>query len=317
MPSYGFQPVPFDADGDGDTDVFVANDSHPNFLWVNDGTGRFEDWSLSSGVALAGEMYAQAGMGADAADYDRDGRIDLIVTNFANDQNTLYRNRSDGDRVAFEDVSHRAGLSVTTFPHVSWGVAFRDFDHDGALDLFFANGHVYPTPDAETTYRGSPYEQPPTLFLGSGPPDSGFRDASASSGPAFRESRLHRAAAFADLDDDGDVDVAIACLNRRLRLLENRLPRRGGWIGVRLAGTRSNRDGIGARVTVTAGGVSRVRDASLAGSFGASADPRLHFGLGESPGPVTVTVRWPSGHVQVVEGLAPNRVHRVVEENPK
>jgi hypothetical protein len=315
--SYGFQPIPFDADNDGDTDLFVANDSHPNFLWLNDGTGRFADRSMSTGVALAGGMYAQAGMGVDAADYDRDGWMDLVVTNFANDQNTLYRNWGATGRFGFVDVSHRAGLAVRTFPHVSWGVAFRDFDQDGVFDLFFANGHVYPTPDPETTLQGSRYEQAPSLFLGNGPPKFTFRDAGETPGygPALSSPCLGRAAAFADLDDDGDPDVAMACLNQPLRLIENRLPDQGHWVRVRLEGTRSNRDGIGARVTVTAGGVTQVRDVSLAGSFGASADPRLHFGLGRAARVESIEIRWQSGHAQRIEDLPVGQTHDLRERD--
>ncbi|MHC4470464.1 MAG: CRTAC1 family protein [Planctomycetota bacterium] len=310
--SYGFQPIPFDADNDGDTDLYVANDSRPNFLWLNDGTGRFTDRAMSTGAALAGDMYAQAGMGVDAADYDQDGWMDLVVTNFANDQNTLYRNWGATGRFGFVDVSHRAGLAVSTFPHVSWGVAFRDFDQDGVLDLFFANGHVYPTPDPETAFQGSRYEQAPSLFFGTGAPEWKFRAAGATAGPAFRKRGLGRAAAFADFDDDGDPDVAIACLNQPLRLIENRLSNQGNWIRLKLRGTRSNRDGIGARVKVVAGGRTQVRDFSLAGSFGASQDPRMHFGVGRA-GRVDVVVRWPRGRVVRVEGLASNRVQELVE----
>ncbi len=314
-PAYGFQPLPFDFDNDGDLDVYVANDSMENFLWENDGKGIFEDRAEERGVAMSATFQMQAGMGVDAADYDGDGWLDLIVTNFCSDYNTLYRNVPAGEGRLFEDATDRAGLGAIAYDRVCWGVGFRDFDLDGVLDLFLSAGHVYATPDPWMRIFGGTYEQTPRLLLGTGPPRYRFRDASGESGPAFRTRGLGRAAAFADLDGDGDLDVCVARLDQPLQLLENRLPRRGRWLMIDFEGTVSNRDGVGARVTVEAGG-GRLRwigEHRLASSFGASQDPRMHFGLGRLDRIDRITVRWPSGRTQVLRDVLPDRMLRIRE----
>ena len=313
MPAYwGFQPIPLDADNDGDPDLYVANDSMPNFLWINDGTGRFEDRAWSTGVAMSAEAYPQAGMGVDAGDYDQDGWTDLVVTNFSADQTTLYRNAGAGERLFFEDLSDTIGLTRATMNFVSWGVAFRDFDHDGFLDLFIVNGGVYPTDAPETRLMDARYEEAPCLLLGSGPPGWTFSDVSAVAGPALTKRGLGRGAAFADLDGDGDEDLAVACLNQPLRLIENRFATKGHWLRLRLTGTKSNRDAIGARVTVTAGR-EQMREHRLASSFGATQGPSMHFGLGGAGRVDRLEVLWPSGERQLFTGLEADRSYTIRE----
>ncbi|MCU0724937.1 MAG: CRTAC1 family protein [Planctomycetes bacterium] len=314
-PGYGMQAIPFDPDDDGDTDVFVANDSTANFLWVNDGSGHFTDRALAAGVALDAAGCPQAGMGVDAGDMNGDDRIDLVVTTFSNESVALWRNISEEGEPVFEDITSRSRLTGPTWWMVSWGVALRDFDLDGCLDLFSVNGGVYPTAGPDQRLMGATYEEPSLFLRGEGPPDWRFHDASAESGPGLAIRRLGRAATFADLDDDGDLDVVVACLNSPPLLLENRLPRRGHWLGVKLAGKRSNRDGIGTRVRVTAGGgaVRQSFDHSLAGSFGAARDPRVFFGLGAAEKADLLSVRWPSGLVQEFRDLSADRVYHLTE----
>ncbi len=315
VPSYGFQPVPFDADNDGDLDLYVANDSKANFLWINDGSGRFVNRALAAGTAVSDSGDPQAGMGVDAADYDQDGRLDLVVTNFAEDRNTLYRNRSTPGCLFFEDVSAVSGVGRGCWDKVSWGVGFVDFDLDGRLDLFVSNGHVYPTPRQGVYFMGGTYRQTPLLFLGRGPPSWRFENVTAGAGPGLHRPVLGRGCLFGDFDNDGDADVFITCLNERPLLLENRLPRRGHGLTLSLAGVKSNRDAVGARVTVEAGGgrIRQMRELHLAGSFAASRDPRMIFGLGAARKADRVTVRWPSGTEQVFRDVPGDAAFRLVE----
>jgi hypothetical protein len=252
-------------------------------------------------------------MGVEVGDYDQDGRLDLLVTNFCSDHNTLYRATGPSGARLFEDGTDRADLGRCAYDKVCWGVGLRDFDHDGYLDIFLSTGHVYAMGDRYMTLLGGTYEQTPHLLLSTGPPRFRFVDASERSGPAFRTRGLGRAAAFADYDGDGDVDVAVARLNQRLQVLENRLEKRGRWVKVRLVGEASNRDGIGARVRVKAGAVQQLAEHRLAGSFGASQEACLHFGLGEAVYVDELTVTWPSGRRQVFANLPAEREYVVRE----
>jgi len=286
--AYGFGVVATDYDGDGWIDLYVANDTNPNFLYHNLGNGRFESVGLLSGVALNAEGRAQAGMGVDAGDYDGDGHLDLIVTNFAQDTNTLYHNR---DGHLFEDVTTTAGLAGPTFVRMGWGTAFFDADLDGRLDLFFANGHIYPNvddfPQLQETFR-----QKNQFFLNRG---SRFVDVSESAGPGLQIAKSSRGLAVGDLDTDGDLDLVISNMDDVPTVLNNQQRTGQHWVGVHIEKSGRNRFCIGAQVTVTAGGVRQVREVRSGGSYLSQNDLRVFYGLGSYVGSVDVEVRMPGG----------------------
>ena len=297
-PRYGLGVVTADYDGDGDQDVYVANDSVAHSLWENDGHGTFKDVGLTRGVAFNADGRAQAGMGTDFGDYDGDGWLDIVVTNFSQDLKTVYHNV--GGRF-FVDESQLLGMSVT-FMNLSWGVGFHDFEHDGDEDLFIANGHVYPQVDGHGI--GTTFRQANHLFR-----NDGKRFVEVG-GPSLAVQRSFRGAAFGDYDDDGDVDVFVTALDDAPLLLRND-SRKGErhWLEVRLVGTRSNRDGVGARVKVAAAGVTRLRERKGGGSYLSGHDGRLHFGLGPAGRVERLSVRWPSG---LVDTLIDTEVDRAI-----
>ena len=298
-PRFALGVVSGDYDNDGDTDFYVANDSVTNSLWRNDGDGTFTDVGVASLTGLNADGRAQAGMGTDFGDYNGDGWLDIVVTNFAHDLNTVYRNLSGR---FFVDESSLVGMGVTNLA-LSWGAGFYDFDQDGDLDLLIANGHVYPQVDDYAL--GTGYRQTNHLFEN----DAGrFKDVSGSSGPGLRIARSYRAAAFADYDNDGDIDVLLTTLDQPPILLRNDSPNLGNRLQLALSGTRSNRDGVGARVTVTTGTSTSIRERKGGGSYLSASDPRIHVGLGAASHAGRVEVRWPSGTVDVLEDVPANRV---------
>jgi hypothetical protein len=297
-PRYALGVVTADYDGDGDQDIYVANDSLQNSLWENRGGGRFVDVGLERLAAMNADGRAQAGMGADFGDYDGDRWLDLVVTNFTYDLNTVYR--SVGGRF-FVDESNLAGLGVTMLA-LSWGTAFVDLDRDADLDLFIANGHIYPQADAYDL--GWRYRQPNHVFVNQ---DGRFRDVTSAAGPGLDVERSFRGAAFGDYDDDGDVDVFLTAMDEPGLLLRNDTRAPGHFLRVALEGTRSNRDGVGARVTLSAGGRTQIRERKGGGSYLSASDPRLHFGLGSATRIERIEVRWPSGRVDTQTDLPVDR----------
>jgi hypothetical protein len=299
--AYGYGVVATDYDDDGFVDLFVANDSNPNFLYRNLGNGRFESVGLAAGVAVNGDGRAQAGMGADAGDYDGDLRIDLVLTTFAHDRYTLYRSV---DGRLFEDAT-AAGLAAPTFVRMGWGTAFIDADLDGRLDLFFANGHIFS--DVDTFPRlGETYRQKNQLFLNVG---GRFRDVSERAGPGLQRAAVGRGLAVGDLDNDGDLDVIVNNMDGSPTVLKNQQRTTRHWFAVRAAAPAGNRFAIGARVTISAGGGKQTREIRSGGSFLSQNDLRVYFGLGDDAGPVDVEIRMPGGRRWEWKQLPSDRLH--------
>jgi len=299
---YGFGVIFSDLDDDGWPDIFVANDSVPNLVFRNNRNGTFSEIGLASGLALNGDGKAQASMGADAADYDGDGRQDVFVTNFSQDYNTLYRNAGGW---LFSDVSYQAGVVPRGLTYLGWGTGFADFDNDGLLDIFVANGHVYPEVDASGI--GSTYRQRKQLFQNQG--KGRFRDVTNDVGGGLLIEKSSRGAAFGDIDNDGDIDVLVINMNDRPTLLRNDTDLSAGWITLRLSGASSNRDAVGARVWLEADGSPQIADVRSGGSYLSHNDMRVHFGLGRRARVPPVRVRWPDGTVERFDGLARNAIH--------
>jgi hypothetical protein len=289
-----------DYDDDGRVDIYVANDAMANLLYHNEGNGSFLEAGLESGTAYSADGDSSASMGGEFADYDGDGRLDLFVPDIKN--NNLYRNLGDG---FFEDVTNATGIAQASRQYTSWGGCFLDFDNDGDRDIFVSNGSEFGIGSEEN------------LLLENVPAESGgrvFTNAREKAGPAIARKNLARGTAMGDCDNDGDMDVVVLCLDGPSRLLRNALGNRNSWLEVRLVGTKSNRDGIGARVTLRAGDLTLVDEKKSAASYLSQNDPRLHFGLGSRDRVDEVLVRWPSGIVQRIENVAARRV-LVVEEN--
>ncbi len=283
--AFGIGVVSADYDGDGDADLYVANDTDPNYLFRNDGSGRFEEVGLLSGAAYSGSGATQAGMGVDFGDANGDGHLDIFVTNFSHETNTLYLGSASG---LFTDRTEETGLSGPSLGPLGWGTRFIDIDNDGDQDLFVVNGHVYPNVedvDATTTYR-----QRNQAFLNDG--RANFLEAPKD---PVADPKSSRGAAFGDLDDDGDPDVAINAIDDRPTLLRNDFAEGAHFVGLVLIGRRSNRDGAGARVRVLVSGIEQVKEAHASGSVLSSNDPRLLFGLGSAATADEIDVRWPSG----------------------
>jgi predicted nucleotidyltransferase len=297
---YGFGVVFADVDDDGWPDIYVANDSVPNLLFRNRKNGTFVEEGLLAGVALSGDGRPQAGMGVDAGDYNGDGLLDLVVTNFSHDYTTLYQNGPGG---VFSDASYAAGIGAVAGPSLGWGVRFADLDNDGRLDLFVANGHVYP--DVDSHGLGTRYKQRNQVFLNGG---RRFRDVTSSAGPGAALEHSSRGAALGDYDNDGDIDVLVVNRNDRPTLLRNDAAG-GHWIALQLVGTRSNRDGIGARIRVQVGGRTQTFEAGGDGSYLSHSDIRVHVGLAQATRVQKIEIRWPSGQVDTAANLAADRVY--------
>ncbi len=291
---YGFASTFVDVDDDGWVDLLVANDSRPNYLYRNRHDGTFEDVSFLSGFALTEDGRTMASMGIAVGDFNRDGKVDFYVTNFSDDYSVLFRNDGDG---IFSDVTVQAGLVAPTIPFFKWGTGFLDFDNDGLLDLFVANGHIFPVVDKQGW--GTTWAQRPQLFRNLD--GSKFQEVPAAPGSGLASLLSARGAAFGDLFNDGHVDVVLNNLDSTPTLLRNVVNNGNHWIGLKLiGGPKSPRDAIGAKVFVTTGKVRQRADIFSGGSYGSSSDPRVHFGLGAATKLDKVQIQWPDGAKQEI-----------------
>src|SRR6266850_4822225 len=289
---YGLGVIWGDFNKDGCADIYVANDSSPSLLYQNNCKGAFTEVGVSAGVAYSSDGKEQAGMGVDFGDYDNDGWPDLAKTNFSDDSNNLYHNDRNG---TFTDLAAATGFGPVSFPFLGFGVKFLDFDNDAWLDVFVANGHVNPQVDQHAF--GVTYAQRYLLFRNL---RGRFEEIGQKAGPAFRAMKVARGAAVGDFDNDGRPDLLVSHLGDFPALLHNVQRKVGHSISIRAVGTRSNRDGYGALVQVTAAGLTQSAEVRANSSYVSASDPRLHFGLGNAKQVDTITVRWPSGLTDTV-----------------
>jgi len=304
---YGFASVFVDVDDDGWLDLAVANDSVPKYLYRNRHDGTFEDVSYISGFALNDEGREQASMGIAVGDYNRDGKVDFYITNFSDDYNTLYRSDGDGN---FSDVTGRAGIAAVTVPFLGWGTGFLDFDNDGLLDIFVANGHVYPGVDKQDW--GTTWAQRPLLFRNLD--GTRFQEVPPATNSGLAVVITARGAAFGDLFNDGHIDVVINNVDSTPTLLRNVVKNSNHWVSLKLVGgPKSPRDAIGAKAFVTAGGFRQRGDVFSGGSYASSSDQRLHFGLSAATRVDKVEIHWPSGAKEQITVPAVDCIYTVVE----
>ena len=304
---YGLASVFVDIDDDGWLDLAVANDSVPNFLYRNRHDGTFEDVSYVSGFAVSGEGRDQASMGIAVGDYNRDGRLDLYVTSFSDDYNTLYRNEGE---TGFFDVTYAAGLGNPTIPFLGWGTGFLDFDNDGLQDLLVVNGHVFLGVDKQDW--GTTWSQRPQLFRNLD--GKHFQEVPPATGSGLADVIPGRGAAFGDLFNDGHIDVVINNMDSMPTLLRDVVKNQNHWVTLKLVGgPGSPRDAVGAKVFLTSAGVRQRADVFSGGSYGSSSDPRVHFGLGAATRIDKLEIQWPSGKKQQVALLGVDRIFTIVE----
>jgi hypothetical protein len=305
-PGNGLGVVTFDYDDDGWQDIFIANDAIPNYLFHNNGDGSFSEIGYLAGVAVSMDGATESGMGTDAADITGSGRLSLLVGHLENQLARLYENM--GGQV-FEDATLRSKIGYATFHMSEFGVRFMDYDNDGAPDVFFASGHVMD--NIHIYNKDVYYPEPKMMFRNVG--NGTFENVSDKLGPDFRQPRVSRGAAVGDFDNDGDLDILVNHCGGTPQLLRNDGGNANHWLEILLIGTQSNRDGVGARVKVTAGKLV-VYDQRKGGmSYQSAQDPRLHFGLGQNPNVDAVEIVWPSGVVTKLSNLKSDQIIAVKE----
>ncbi|MCY2995398.1 MAG: CRTAC1 family protein [Planctomycetota bacterium] len=305
VPGWGMGVIALDYDGDGDTDIFVANDSMANYLWQNDGRGRFQEVGLPAGVGYSFRGDARGNMGVDAADYDGDGKLDLYVTAYQTQGAALYRNLGHG---LFQDETLRTGAATGTIPYVTWGCAWADFDNDGARDLYVACGHLF---DNVELFDGSTSYHARNRLLRN--VAGKFVDVSADSGDGLAVKLSSRGVAVDDLDNDGRLDVVVLNSRREPTVLRNLSPGGSHWLQVELCGIRCNRGAVGARVTVHSGSRTLVDEVHSGRSYQSHFGTRLHFGLGRQARVERIEVRWPGGQTDVLHDVRADQCLRIHE----
>jgi hypothetical protein len=314
--NYALSVAVADLDNDGWPDIYVANDSTAATLYRNQKDGTFKDEAIEAGAAFSPDGKPQAGMGVAVGDYNRDGNLDLVKTNFAGDTDSLYMNLGDG---SFEDQTYISGLGVNT-RLLGWGVGFFDMDNDGWLDLFVANGHVYP--EVSSSKTEAPYAEHKYLYRNLR--NDRFEDVTAKAGPGITAAVSARGCAFGDYDNDGDLDIAVNCVNSLPQLLRCDCEWNRSWIKIKVVGVKSNRTGIGARVKVVARTLPaadakstrplvQIDEVRSGGSYYSQNDLRLHFGLDQAKSVDLVEIRWPSGQIDSLKGLEVNKLYTIGE----
>jgi len=302
----GLGAVPGDIDQDGDLDLYVANDKVMNFLFINNGDGTFSEDGLFAGVGYNENGRAEAGMGVDFADVNRDGWLDLFVTNFSGESNTLYINDQSG---SFVDQTFLAGLGQPSLNYLGFGTKFLDLNYDGHQDIFVVNGHVID--NIHYFNKDYTHAQRKQIFLGDGA--GSFTEVSSEKIGDGKMPTVGRGAAFGDLDNDGDLDIVISNNNGAANLLIRSGKPNLNWIGFELVGVKSNRDAIGTKVSIETSGMNQTKYVNNAGSYLAANDKRLLFGLGDQPTIETITIQWPGGGLRSYSNLQSNRYYRIVE----
>jgi enediyne biosynthesis protein E4 len=303
---YGMSVIWADFNNTGRPDIYVANDSTPSFLYKNLGNGKFQEIGLESGTAVSQDGSEQASMGIAIGDYNHTGRPSIYTTNFSDEYDDLYRN--DGNW-SFTDVSYPSGVALPSLPWVKWGTAFFDADNDGWLDLIAVSGHVYPQVD--TLPAGASYREPKILQMNQH--DGTFCDASTQAGPALMEKRVSRGLAVGDLFNDGNVDVVVGDIDGAPMILRNHGISGNHWVSFELAGTKSNRLALNARVKIVAGGTTQTEEIHSGGSYLSQNDLRVHFGLGTAQKIDSVEIRWPSGEIENLPGMPADQFYAVLE----
>jgi hypothetical protein len=304
---YGLGVKWTDFDDDGWPDIFIANDATPNYAYRNNRDGTFTEMGFVLGLAVDENGIEQGCMGVSIGDYDRDGKLDLFVTNFAEQYNTLYRKGADGN---FTDATTLTKTVAASMPLVGWGARLFDYDNDGWLDLFVVNGHVYP--QIEGAFPGAEYPQRKLFYRNQR--NGMFAEIAAELGPALLHRRVSRGAAFGDYDDDGDLDIIVNEIDGAPTLLRNDGgDKTGNWLSLKLQGTKANRNAVGARVTLKAGGLTQVQEVQAGDSYLSHSDWRLHFGLGNAKAVDEIEVQWPGGKALKKSQTAINQTIKIVE----
>lgn len=296
-----------DFNNDGRPDIFVANDAVEDFLYHNNGDGTFTDVAVSTGVAYNSEGRATASMGIANGDYDNDGLLDLFITNFSLEVNSLFHNDGDG---FYTMTTFESGLAESSFSQLGFGTQFLDADNNGTIDLFVANGHVWDNVSEITSSLS--YKQKCQFFINTG--IGMFKDISEKVGEFFNQHVVARGTAIGDYDNDGDMDILVSCSNDRPILLRNDSQNINNWLKIEVVGTKSNRDGIGSKVIVRTGDLAQVKEATCGGSYASGSELSLQFGLGTYSGMISIEVKWISGHIQRLKNMSANQVIRI-EEN--
>jgi hypothetical protein len=304
--SSGLGIVTFDFDNDGWQDIFIANDANPNFLFRNNRDGTFTEIALLAGIALSDNGKAEAGMGTDAADTNGDDRLDVFITHLDLEHARLYRNLGDG---SFEDATFAAKLGYATFRYSGFGTCFVDYDNDGARDIFMANGHILD--NVELYHPETRYAEPKLVYRNNG--RGLFENVSDNLGADLALPRVSRGGAVADLDNDGDLDILVSNNGQQPQLLLNEGGNANHWLEIALVGTRSNRDGVGARVKVTSGNLISYDQRKGGRSYQSAHDGRLHFGLGSRTKVDSIEIRWPGGAVETLRNIEVDKVITIKE----